>query len=160
MYLAPESPQAQNTLGTLLQAVGHPDQARLAFERGLTLDPSAAYILNNLCYLEFVEGNMDDAQTACQNAIERDSSLAAAHTNLAIIYFSQGRDALAWQALQGTGEIWTALYNLGVAHMARGKHEAAAAAFAATSQAKPDWAEPRNRAKQARIQMLDAQKPH
>ena len=83
----------------------------------------------------------------------------AAHTNLALVYFIQGREDLAWQALQETGEIWTAMFNLGVAHMARGKHRAAAAAFAATSQAKPYWFEPMNRAKQARTEMMNAPKP-
>ena len=46
VYLAPDSPQAWNTLGTLLQAVGYRVEARRAFERGLALDPLAAYVLN------------------------------------------------------------------------------------------------------------------
>ena len=86
-------------------------------------------------------------------------SAAWAPATLALIYFMQGHDDLAWQALQDTGEIWSAMFNLGVAHMARGKHRAAAAAFAATSQAQPNWAEPRYRAKQARTEMMTAPKP-
>ena len=148
--LAPESPEAHNTLGTLLQAVGEPEGAQHAFERGLDLDPTAAYILSNMCYLAMREGDLDEALGLCEAALAIDPTLAAAGNNLALLYFATGRDELAWKALQDAGPIWTATYNLGLAHLARGNHSAAAAAFAATSRAQPNWAEPRHRAKQAR----------
>ena len=148
--LAPEAPEAHNTLGTLLQAVGRPADAQRAFERGLELNPTAAYILNNLCYLAIRRGNLDEALASCQAALAADPTLAEAGNNLALIYFATGRDELAWKALLDAGPIWTAMYNLGLAHLARGNHSAAAAAFTATTRAKPNWAKPRHRATQAR----------
>lgn len=151
-YEAPDSPEAQNTLGTLLQAVGHREAARHAYERGLSLDPLAAYVLNNLCFLAYSQGAYEEAAEHCEAAVRADPSLEQAYNNLALVYFSTGQDELAWKALQNAGSIWTAMYNLGVIHMARGNHQAAAAAFGAVSRAKPNWAEPRRRAKQAKEQ--------
>src|SRR5262249_23735443 len=47
--LDPQSPTAHNTLGTIFQAIGRNVEARHAYETALTLDPHAAYVLNNLC---------------------------------------------------------------------------------------------------------------
>ena len=150
--LAPDSPEAHNTMGTLLQAVGEPEHAQRAFERGLELDPTAAYILNNLCDLTMRRGDLDEAVALCQAALALDPALSEAGNNLAILYFATGRDELAWKALQDVGPASTAMYNLGIAHLARGNQSAAAVAFGASSKAKPNWAEPRHRAKQARAQ--------
>ena len=158
VYLAPESPQAHNTLGTILQSVGHYEEARRAYGRALSLAPMAAYVLNNMCYLDFREGAFAQAIETCQAATCVDPSLAEAHNNLALAYFATGRDELAWKALQDAGPIWNATYNLGVAHMARGNHEAAAAAFAATSRVKPNWMAPRHRAEQAHARSLTGPK--
>ena len=150
--LAPDSPEAHNTLGTLLQTVGEPEHAQREFERGLELDPTAAYILNNLCYLTMRRGNIEEAVALCQAALAIDPTLAEAGNNLAVLYFATGRDELAWSALRDVGPAATAMYNLGIAHLARGNHDAATAAFGASSKARPNWAEPRYRAKQARAQ--------
>ena len=56
VYYAPSSATAQNTLGTVLGAMGAVADSRRAYERALALDPRAAYVLNNLCYLSFLEG--------------------------------------------------------------------------------------------------------
>ena len=109
-------------------------------------------MLNNLCFLAYSEGNFDEAAERCEEAVRVDPSLRQAFNNLALVYFSTGRDGLGWKALQDAGPIWSAMYNLGVVHMARGNHEAAAATFTAVSRVKPNWAAPRRRAKQAREQ--------
>jgi len=46
--LAPRSPEAQNTLGTVLLSTGNCRGARTAFERALLLDPGASYAATNL----------------------------------------------------------------------------------------------------------------
>ena len=155
---APDSPEAHNTLGTLLHSVGHLDAARREYERSVELDPTATYALNNLCYLAYTEGAMSLATEYCEAALQIDPSLAEPNNNLALIYLSTGRSDLAWKSLQETGTIWTAMYNLGMAHMARGDSAAAAAAFSATSKAQPLWAAPRQRAKQARDQSTTGQR--
>lgn len=146
---APTSPQAHNTLGTMLQTLERLPESRQAYERGLELDPTAGYILNNLCYLSFVEGNFQSAIETCRAALRFDPTLAEAHTNLALVYYATRDDDLAWRELQSAGAEWTAMYNLGMAHMARGDHLDAAEAFAEASRANPHWAAPRHRATQA-----------
>ena len=148
-YQAPDSPAAHNTLGTLLRDVGDHDAARGAYEHSLRLNPIAGYVLNNLCFLAYSDGNYDEAAAHCEAAVRVDPSLRQAFNNLALVYFSTGRDGLAWKALQNAGPIWSAMYNLGVVHMARGNHQAAAATFTAVSRVKPNWAARRRRAKQA-----------
>lgn len=146
---APSSPQAWNTLGTLLQSVGWTAHAREAYETALELDESAAYALNNLCYLSFVEEDFPAAIEACTTAIKTDPGLVEAHNNLALVYLATNQDELAWDALAASGADSTALYNLGIAHLARGDHAEAAASFTRASRAKPSWAAARQRASQA-----------
>lgn len=146
---APKSPQAWNTLGTLLQAVGWLSHARQAYEEGLALDENAPYMLNNLCYLSFVEEDFPAAIEACKAAIERDPTLVEAYNNLALVYFAVHEDELAEATLAASGARSTALYNLGIAHLARGDHVEAADVFTQASRAKPGWAAPRQRAHQA-----------
>ncbi len=81
--LAPRSPKALNTLGTLLQAVGATAAARDAYRRAVDADPDAAYALNNLCYLSLVEGDEPRAVTECEAALAIDPVLDAARHNLA-----------------------------------------------------------------------------
>ena len=51
-YFDRHSASAENTLGTLFDALGQPAEARQAFIRALTLDPRAGWVLNNLCFVE------------------------------------------------------------------------------------------------------------
>ncbi len=146
---APDSPQARNTLGTLLQAVGWWTHARQEYEAGLALDATASYVLNNLCYLSFIEGEFEAAIEACKAAIHSDPTLVEPHNNLALAYFAANQDELASEALESGGSRSTALYNRGIAHMARGDHIEAAASFTRASLEKPGWAAPRQRASQA-----------
>jgi Flp pilus assembly protein TadD len=70
VYLAPDWPVGQNTLGTLLYAMGHRADARVRFERAVALDPGAAYALENLCTATFAEGRTREAITICREARE------------------------------------------------------------------------------------------
>ena len=146
---APESPQAWNTLGTLLQAVGWHDHAREAYETALTFDADAAYALNNLCYLSFVQQDFAGAIDSCTAATKSDPTLVEAYNNLALVYFATNEDERARDALVASGAHSTALYNLGIAHLARGDHVEAAALFTRASRVKPSWVAARQRASQA-----------
>lgn len=83
VYYAPASPEAQNTLGTLLQALGSTGPARERYERAVALDAGAAYALANLCGLELTEGKPERAAAACEQALAIDAGLDVARRNLA-----------------------------------------------------------------------------
>src|SRR5688500_6122152 len=69
VYYAPTWAPAHNTLGTILAALGRGGEARRAYERARALDPRAAYIRNNLCYLSFLEGQIEQAIAECRAAV-------------------------------------------------------------------------------------------
>lgn len=83
VYHAPASPEAQNTLGTLLQALGALGPARERYERAIALGPGAAYALANLCGLELTDGKPERAAAACEQALAIDAGLDIARRNLA-----------------------------------------------------------------------------
>jgi tetratricopeptide (TPR) repeat protein len=56
VYFAPRSPEARNTLGTVLAALKDPTAAAAAFRCALALDPDAAYARTNLSRLGDVSG--------------------------------------------------------------------------------------------------------
>lgn len=71
---APDSPSAQNTLGTILQALGEGSAARYRFTRAVELDAGAAYAMNNLCYSWLREGMQAAVVPECRRATAYDSS--------------------------------------------------------------------------------------
>jgi Flp pilus assembly protein TadD len=77
------SASAHNTLGTLLASTRHRREARREYERAVQLEPDAAYALNNLCYLSFLEGDTSQAVAECQAALAVDPDLTAARETLA-----------------------------------------------------------------------------
>jgi Flp pilus assembly protein TadD len=85
VFYAPRSAAAQNTLGTLLQALGQRQEARRAYKAALDLDPRAAYALNNLCTLGLEQGQLSDATATCRQALSLDPTLLAARRNLATL---------------------------------------------------------------------------
>jgi tetratricopeptide (TPR) repeat protein len=137
VYFAPWSAEAHNTLGTLLQALGQRAKARNAYEQALALDSQAAYALNNLCYLSFVEGKTSRAIELCQRAAALDPSLAAARHNLALVYAADNRVDLAERELVAANRKTIAYYNLGVIGLARRDHPSALAAFETACDARP-----------------------
>ena len=56
VYFAPRSPEARNTMGTVLAALNDPTAAAAAFRCALVLDPDAAYARTNLSRLGDVSG--------------------------------------------------------------------------------------------------------
>lgn len=135
VYYAPQSPEARNTLGTVLQALGENREARKTYESALVLQPSAAYALNNLGYLALLEGDSTQSIRYLRAAIASDAMLVAAKHNLALAYAVAGRMDIARDVLIEAGPVARADYNIGIINLARGKVADARANFAAACQA-------------------------
>jgi tetratricopeptide (TPR) repeat protein len=82
-FYAPRSAVVQNTLGTILQALGQTSAARDAYRRALTFDSQAAYAWNNLCSAYLAEARPHEALSSCQRAVELSPALRTAQANLA-----------------------------------------------------------------------------
>lgn len=150
VYHAPRSPVVRNTLGTVLQALGRRKEARQQYERVLQLDPTAAYALNNLCYGWILDREPGRAQAACLAALTLDPTLAAARNNLGLAYAAGGELGAARAAFDKAEDRATALYNLGIVHMARRRYTDAVSAFVSAQQARPSLRLAAVRARQAR----------
>lgn len=149
LYYAPKSPAAHNTLGTVFQALGRRDQARKEYVRVLELDPTAAYALNNLCYGWILDREPGKAVDACLSALKLNPTLAAARNNLGLAYAARGDLDATRGAFERVGDPATALYNLGIVHMARREYADAVTAFAAAQRARPFFRMATTRAEQA-----------
>ena len=63
--LAPKWAAPQNTLGTLLFALGQTGEAVTSFEQALALDATAAYARRNLCYVATLTSDAAREQRYC-----------------------------------------------------------------------------------------------
>jgi Flp pilus assembly protein TadD len=149
-YYAPDSAAAENTLGTVLQVLGRRSDAREAYRIASMLEPQAAYPLNNLCYLSFVEGNARQAIDECQAAVRLDPQLGAAHNNLALIYAAIGRVDLARTEFTQAGGAGVAAYNMGVVYLAQNQYASAADEFDRAGLADASMVDAAVRAREAR----------
>jgi tetratricopeptide (TPR) repeat protein len=152
-FYAPHSASARNTFGTIMQALGRYADARASYELASWLDPQAAYAVNNLCYLSFVNGGIDAAIETCTAALALDPSLAAARNNLALAYAAAGRMDLARLQFLDAGDRASGLYNTGIAYLAAGDDRSALSAFDAASRARPSLNLARERARQIRARL-------
>jgi tetratricopeptide (TPR) repeat protein len=149
-FYAPQSAAAQNTYGTLMQALGRYKEAKAAYELASSLDPGAAYALNNLCYVSFLDGRIEAAIDICTKALRMDPSLAAAKNNLALAYAAAGRPDLARTHFLDAGDPASGLYNTGIVYLAARDYRNALAAFDAASRNRPTFNLARERARQLR----------
>ena len=149
-YYAPRSASARNTYGTVMQALGHHAEARRAYTLASRLDPNAAYAVNNLCYLAFLEGRTGTAIETCQQALRLDPTLDAARNNLALAHAADGRLDLARQHLLDAGDRASGLYNTGIVYLATGDYGRALAAFDDAGRARPTFHLARERAEHLR----------
>jgi tetratricopeptide (TPR) repeat protein len=156
VYYAPSSASAQNTLGTVLTAMGRGADARRAYERALSLDPRAAYVLSNLCYLSFQEGEIAEAVTECRAALDVDPGLTPARNNLALAYAADKRDDLAQREFLAASNVAAGWYNIGLVDLAEKRYARASSAFAVAQMQRPSWAAAGERARKARILALKA----
>lgn len=68
VYYAPDSPEAYNTLGTVLWALGQRAEATSTFEQATVLAPDAWYAWQNLCEGAMTAGHTLDATALCKRA--------------------------------------------------------------------------------------------
>lgn len=150
VYFAPASPEAENTLGTVLFALGEIDEAEASFQAVLAIDPKAAYALSNLCYVSFTRGDLARATSECGDAVTLAPAFAAARNNLALVYAASERLDRAEQEFETAGGSSNRHYNMGIVYLARRDYARAADAFDAALREQPALAEAGVRAKQAR----------
>jgi tetratricopeptide (TPR) repeat protein len=158
VYFAPSSPASENTLGTVLVALGNLDEAAASFRAALALDPHAAYAMNNLCYVSFLKGDLTGATGQCRDAAALDPDLAAARNNLALVYAASDRLTEAQQEFLKAGGTANGHYNMGIVYMARRDYAKAAAAFDAALKEQPSLTDAAARARQARLLLAQAGK--
>ena len=151
VYYSPQWAQAHNTLGTLLAGIGRWTDARRAYGRALALEPRAAYVLSNLCYLSFLEGEPSNAVTECRAALDIEPRMNAARNNLALAYAATRRTDLAAQEFLASGDKAAALYNMGIVRLAGRQYAYATEAFEAASRERPAWVAALERARKSRL---------
>jgi len=155
----PDSAAAQNTLGTVLQALGQTQFARQAFDRALELDDRAVFALNNLCYLELEKGDALAAQQMCERALAEDPTMTPARTNLALAYVMQGDIPAAERELLDHPNAVTGQFSVGMLRMSLGRHAGAANAFNKVAAERPASWKARRRAMQARARTVTKREP-
>jgi tetratricopeptide (TPR) repeat protein len=153
-HFAPASPEAWNTLGTVLQAIGHTASAEAAYRKAAAL--GAAYASSNLCYLAFLQAQADEALAHCTVAVGSDSRLVAARNNLALVYAASGDNGAAFDAFAAAGNEAAAHFNIGIVLLAERHYDEAVLAFEAAYRAEPDFEQAHVRARQARLRALAA----
>ena len=149
LFIAPRSASAQNTLGTLLQSLGHMDGARRAYQDVLERDPSAVYAWSNLCYLSLLTGHTRRAVTECQTALRLKPDDPAIRNNVALAYAASGRLQEARAELLVNGRPADAAYNVGMLYLALGHYQLAEASFRTATDIRPNFRAAETRRRQA-----------
>jgi tetratricopeptide (TPR) repeat protein len=137
IYYAPKSPEFQNTLGTVLYALGDTREAERRFALAHALDPGAAYALSNLCYLSVTRGTAEQGLDDCRRAVTLAPAFTSARNNLALAYAALGHDDWAEREFLQAGDRAAGHFNMGVLHMAHGEYAQAAVAFGAACRERP-----------------------
>jgi Flp pilus assembly protein TadD len=150
----PSSASAQNTLGMLLDALGHANQASEAYKRARSLDPTAAWALNNLCYSAFRGGRFQEARSWCEEALKISPKLVAAHNNLALTFAADGDLVRARGEFLAAGDPAAAEFNLGIVYLAGQEYAFAADRFEQAIKARPNFGAAKTRAHEARMRAL------
>lgn len=153
--LAPHSPEAANTLGTLYAAGGVMEEAGRWFTRALTLDPSAAYARTNLCYVAITRGDTG-AVGACEQAAAAQPDSQGTRNNLGLAYAAAGDLERARDRFAQGGEA-AAHYNMGIVFLAQRRYAQAVEAFAAALAADPHLPHVAARVQQSRALMVSGQ---
>jgi Tfp pilus assembly protein PilF len=152
---SPTSAASQNTLGTILLALGKVVDARQRFDKALSLDPGAAYARNNLCYAWLMAGEPDRAESECREAMALDPGLQPARNNLALALAQAGDLAGAASVFGAVNGEAAAQYNLGIVFLSKRQYAAAAAAFDRAGALKPSLTLASARARQARKHLAE-----
>ncbi len=149
VYWAPGSAAAHNTLGSVLLKLGATDAARARFTTAHQLAPSAAYPLNNLCYLELQQGHVEAAVPLCSEASALDlDDLPEVRNNLALSLAFSGDLAGSLAAFESGASPAVAAYNHGIVLLAARQLDRARDAFARARTADPAFAPALSRLRQ------------
>jgi tetratricopeptide (TPR) repeat protein len=147
VYYAPWSATANNTLGTILQALGDKRAAAATYEYVLLLDPGAAYAANNLCYMALQAGETARGIRRCEQAVALDPSLTTAWVNLAAI--SGGAPQGGEPGVRLTADAAGRAYAAGVGYAHDEQFGAAEAAFGVACGLNPSFTQACDQAAQA-----------
>jgi len=128
IYFAPRSPEALNTLGTILQALGKVQEAEAVFAKAVAIEPAAGYAFNNLCYAAILASD-PEAVATCRRALAASPGLRATSNNLALALGLTGELGLAQEAFAQTGTAADTAYNMGMVYFARREFTEADKAF-------------------------------
>lgn len=150
VFYAPDSPSAANTLGTVLHRLHRIDAAMDWYARAISLDPAAAYALNNLCYAQVISGQAMARET-CRRAVAAEPDSKVAQNNFALAHTAAGDLTQAQMWFRRAADPAVASYNYGIAMMATRAYEAASAAFFEALDADPQFVLAAQRAKQAGV---------
>lgn len=148
-FYAPDSAEAANTLGTLFEAMGRFGEARQWYERALSTQPGAWFVLNNICHLRMRLGETG-AVRACEAAfIAAPAPSPTVSNNLALAYAAAGDFARARTRFAATVDEASTAYNMGIVYMAAGQFQRAATEFTAAWRANPSMKLAEERLRQA-----------
>jgi tetratricopeptide (TPR) repeat protein len=144
--LQPENAMTTNTLALTLDAAGRKDEARLAYEAVLQLNPRSGVALNNLAYLLSENGgDLDQALVYVKRALELMPSLYEVRDTTGWVYLKRGQldDAIAifteLTRQEPSHSTWH--YHLALALVARGDRDEARRELDAARQNNPPAAE-------------------
>ncbi len=87
----PDNWRVRSALGAALDQLGRYNEARLAYQEALALQPDDPRILTNLGVSHIMAGEPADAEPILRRAVERPNAPAEARQNLAIAIALQGR---------------------------------------------------------------------
>jgi arylsulfatase A-like enzyme/Tfp pilus assembly protein PilF len=128
---AKDDVEAQNALGIAYGQAGRDEDAVMAFNRVLAVDPTNGIALQNIGTILLRQNHVKDAETFVRRALDADPSLANAYTTLGVIFQrgNQMDNAIeSWRrAVEIDGTEFYALYNLTLALAQRGARDEARA---------------------------------
>ncbi len=147
-FWAPQSASAQSTLGTVLLRLGRLDAAAARFGDARRLQPTAAYPVNNLCYLELRRARPADAVALCSQAAALDPGSRVIRNNLAVAFALAGNLDAAFGVFEPEGSSATGAYNQGLLWLAAQRPDLARDAFSRARVADPGFRAALNRLRQ------------
>ena len=129
----PEHPVIMLNLGWALSKAGRIDEAISHLERGIALDSSAAWAINQLGLLLMDKNRHEEACSRFMRAAELDPRVCIAHNNLGMALEKLGRDSEAIEAFEKAAGLSpdssVILINLGNALMRKGRIDEARSAY-------------------------------
>jgi tetratricopeptide (TPR) repeat protein len=158
LALAPASPVAANTLGTLLEATGQLAEARRWYQRAVERDPQASYALNNMCYVAIMARDAG-AVAACRRALVVEPGSHVAGNNLALAFAAEGDLDQAREQFENSSDPAAAHYNMGIVFLARHQYGKAVQSFDAALKANPGFARAARRVIEARAVAVNLEAP-